>query len=56
MMTVKRLKDLLEKIPNDATVAAYQGEDEGLIVEADQKKWWISTYYGEGSHRGFDGH
>lgn len=47
MITVKALKELLEKIPNDATCYAYEGEDIGLVIrkgtmrDHDRQNWFI---------------
>ena len=42
MITVKRLRKLLNQIPDDAKVYAYCGEDEGIsIYHNDITHWWI---------------
>ena len=42
MITVKRLKKLLEEVPDDAMLWAYEGEDTGISVCYNGKKyWWI---------------
>ena len=41
MITVKTLKKLLEKIPDDAKVNAYEGEDVGFSIETNNQSWWI---------------
>jgi len=33
MITVRRLKDLLEKLPDEAAIYAYDGEDTGIGIE-----------------------
>jgi hypothetical protein len=50
MITVKRLKELLNQIPEDAKLYAYEGEDSGILIyKEDRMKprikgknfWWI---------------
>ena len=41
MITVKELKKLLENIPDDAVVSAYEGEDIGFNISTDKAYWWI---------------
>lgn len=41
MITVKRLKKLLAKVPDDAHLWAYEGEDVGITIEKGQRHWWI---------------
>ena len=43
MIIVKTLKDLLKKLPEDALIYAYEGEDVGMsIIEKDSDlSWWI---------------
>ena len=47
MITVKTLKKLLDKIPDDATCYAYEGEDVGLVIrkgtmrDYDRQNWFI---------------
>ena len=46
MITAKRLKALLEHVPDDAMVWAYQGEDSGFAAQLgtelhSRKGWWI---------------
>lgn len=41
MITVKTLKKLLKKIPDDAKVNAYEGEDVGFSIETNDQYWWI---------------
>lgn len=41
MITVGRLKKLLEEVPDDAKVHAYEGEDSGFNIVKDEKYWWI---------------
>lgn len=43
MLTVKRLKELLTDLPDDATVLAYEGEGIGLIITYGQITGWIDT-------------
>lgn len=53
MITVKRLKELLEQLPDDAEVYAYEGEDVGIGIRQrsipQQRHWWIRAR--EGSHQ-----
>jgi len=47
MITVGRLIELLSRVPPDATVYAYEGEDTGLQIARttpdphENKVWWI---------------
>ena len=41
MIRVKKLKELLEKIPENAMANAYEGEDTGLRIVHNGKTWWI---------------
>ena len=41
MITVKTLKNLLSKIPDGAKIFAYEGEDDGISIQIDDKAWWI---------------
>ena len=41
MITVKTLRELLAKLPDNAQVSAYEGEDIGLHIEYGKKRWWI---------------
>lgn len=65
MVTVKRLKELLKKLPDNAKCYGYEGEDVGIgIYDGDSedvisatKCWWIRA--SEGNHKdtyteGFD--
>lgn len=46
MLTVKELRDLLEKLPGDAVIKAYEGEDTGFGISGPQGEyWWISQIY-----------
>lgn len=59
MISVKRLKELLAKVPDDAKVWAYEGEDIGIgIASADGKQaWWIQAWGAEEDNiftEGFD--
>lgn len=48
MITAKTLRDLLEKLPDDATLKAYEGEGIGLIVKhTSGASGWIETGYEE---------
>ena len=55
MITVKRLKELLKDLPDDAKCYGYEGEDVGIgIYTGDEgvigakKYWWIRA--SEGNH------
>lgn len=42
MITVKRLKEMLGKVPDDARISAYEGEDTGLSINMpDGSTEWI---------------
>ena len=41
MIYAKDLKKLFEKIPDNAKVNAYEGEDVGICINIDDKYWWI---------------
>ena len=43
MIKVKRLKELLNEIPEDALLYGYEGEDTGIVFYSRKKKWFIST-------------
>ena len=50
MITVKRLKELLKDLPDDAKVYAYEGEDTGIGIYTGKdgvmgakRVWWISA-------------
>ena len=43
MITVKRLKELIEQLPDEAMVDVYEGEDVGITIELNDKYWWIRT-------------
>lgn len=47
MITVKHLKELLNKIPEDAMIVAYDSEDTGLSIytHKNMKYWWIRAKY-----------
>lgn len=49
MITVKKLKELLDKLPDDARLIAYEGEGVGLRVISvdDDNAGWIETGYQE---------
>ena len=40
MVSVGKLKSLLEKIPDEAMCWAYEGEDIGIGFELNEKHWW----------------
>jgi len=41
MITVKRLKELLEQVPEDAEVEAYDEAEIGIYYgEEDERRWW----------------
>ena len=43
MISVKRLKELLNQCPDDALVNAYEGEGCGIIITKNEKDWWIEA-------------
>jgi hypothetical protein len=43
MLTIKRLKELIADLPDDAGVVAYEGEGIGLRVVHRDKYGWINT-------------
>jgi len=47
MITVKTLKELLDKLPDDAKVSVYEGEDTGISIDNDADGWWIRARFEE---------
>lgn len=45
MITAKRLRELLEQVPDDAGLAAYEGEGIGLHIVKGELCGWIETGY-----------
>lgn len=45
MITAKRLRELLEQVPDDAALIAYEGEGIGLRVFRGDLSGWIETGY-----------
>lgn len=43
MITAKRLRELLEQVPDDAGLTAYEGEGVGLRVVKGELFGWIDT-------------
>lgn len=43
MLTIKKLKKLIENLPDEAYVNAYEGEASGLQVSFNKKSGWIET-------------
>ena len=43
MITVKQLIEILETLPPDATLVAYEGEGCGLIINYREHYGWIET-------------
>ena len=43
MITNRRLKELLKKIPDDAMIFAYEGEEVGISISYMNKFWWIQA-------------
>lgn len=41
MITVKTLKQLIENLPDNAEVYAYEGEDTGFVILKGKKYWFI---------------
>ena len=45
MITVKKLKEYLDRLPDDAKIHAYEGESTGLAINScDGRCWWIDAY------------
>lgn len=42
-LNVKRLRELLDRIPDEADVVAYEGEGVGLVIRSGEKTAWIET-------------
>lgn len=47
-MKVKRLIELLSKLPPDALVWGYESEDIGISIASGTQVWWIRAYYNIG--------
>lgn len=47
MITIKKLKELIDTLPDDACATAYEGEGCGLIIEHGGNFGWIETGYGD---------
>lgn len=45
MIKVSMLKKLLDQLPGDALVSAYEGEDTGINVHHGDLNWWIRCRY-----------
>ena len=43
MITIKRLKELIKDLPDDAQCYAYEGEQRGIIIERGDKEWFIEA-------------
>jgi len=43
MIKVKRLKKLLNQVPDNAEVYVYEGVDTGIAIITKNKSWWIRT-------------
>jgi len=43
MITVRKLKELLNLVPDDAVVEAYEGEGIGFIIRSGEHNWWINA-------------
>jgi hypothetical protein len=41
MITIKKLKELLKDIPDDAVCWAYDGEVTGISIRKDMQGWFI---------------
>jgi hypothetical protein len=41
MISVKRLKELLSQLPEDAMCHGYEGEDTGISIHHENKFWFI---------------
>jgi hypothetical protein len=47
MLTILKLKKLIENLPDEAYVNAYEGESCGLQVSFNGKEGWIETGFGD---------
>lgn len=45
MITVKKLKTILQEFPDDATCSAYEGEDVGINVRWVNPDTGVAEYY-----------
>ena len=45
MITVRKLRTLLEEFPDDATCYAYEGEDTGITVKCVNPDTGVSEHY-----------
>jgi hypothetical protein len=45
MLTIKKLKELIKNLPDEASIKAYEGEGCGLQVYLGEKSGWIETGY-----------
>jgi len=43
MLSIKKLKKLIENLPDEAQVNAYEGEGCGLRINLGEKSGWIET-------------
>ena len=46
-LTIKKLKELLDQVPDDARCNAYEGEVSGIRIESrsePKKHWFIQAY------------
>ena len=41
MIRVKKLKELLNKLPANAICWVYEGDDTGIGITQEDKDWWI---------------
>ena len=41
MITIRRLKELIKDIPDDAMCFGYEGEDTGIVINKDKRQWFI---------------
>jgi hypothetical protein len=45
MITVKKLKTILQEFPDDATCSAYEGEDVGINIRWKNSETGVAEYY-----------
>lgn len=45
MITIKRLKELIEKLPDDALVSVYEGEKCGIVIRKYYKSKYVRDWF-----------
>ncbi len=43
MITIKKLKELIKDLPDEAICWAYDGEITGIGIQKDDKRWFIEA-------------